>query len=115
MAYSVDLRKKVIEYLGEGHTQRQARDTFHISLSAINKWSQQYYKTGYIGDKPVKRSFRKLDPQRLKACVEEHPDAYQKEMAEELGCSPSAVQKALKKLGITRKKQNNFVNKSRNK
>lgn len=91
-------------YLKSGHTQREARDTFHISLSAINKWSQQYHKTGEIEKKPLNRSFKKLDPEKLKAYVKEHPDAYQKEMAEALGCSPSGIHKALRRLGITHKK-----------
>jgi len=104
MAYSKDLRMKVIGYLEAGHTQRQARDTFRISLSAINKWSQQYHKTGEVEKKPLNRGFKKLDPEKLKAYVKEHPDAYQQEMAEAFGCSRSAVQKALRKLGITYKK-----------
>jgi len=104
VAYSDDLKKKVIEYLGDGHSQREARDSFHISLSAINKWSQQYERTGEMKNKPLNRSFKKLDPEKLKAYVQEHPDAYQKEMAEKFGCSPSAVRKALRKLGITHKK-----------
>ena len=108
MSYSEDLRKKVIEYLNSGYTQREARDTFHISLSAINRWSQQYHKTGELKNKPLNRSFKKLDPEKLKAYVKEHPDAYQQEMAERFGCSRQAVQKALKKLGITRKKTKRY-------
>jgi len=94
--------------LEAGHTQRQARDTFHISLPAINKWNRQYHKTGDVEKKPLNRSFKKLDPEKLKVYVKEHPDAYQKEMAEAFGCSPSAIQKALKKLGITHKKTKRF-------
>jgi len=36
MSYSTDLGEKVIAYLGYGHSQRQAKDTFHVSLSAVN-------------------------------------------------------------------------------
>lgn len=42
MAYSVDLRKKTIEYIEAGHTQRQASATFNINLGTINKWSQHF-------------------------------------------------------------------------
>ncbi|NBK18351.1 hypothetical protein D1157_10805 [Anaerotruncus sp. X29] len=35
----------------------------------------------------------------------EHPDAYPKEIAEEFGCSATAVYLAMKRLKITRKKR----------
>ena len=36
--------------------------------------------------------------------LEENPDAFLKEAAEGFGCSIEAVRKAIKRLGITRKK-----------
>jgi len=56
------------------------------------------------GNQEIKRSFKKIAPLKLKAYVAQHPDAYQKEIAKEFGCAPSAVQKALKRWKITRKK-----------
>lgn len=107
MAYSEDLRKKVIEYLALGHTQREARDVFHISLAAINRWSQLYQKTGKLEDKRPCRSYKKLDPEKLKDYVNEHPDACLKETGEVFGCSGTSVQKAFRRLGITHKKRRN--------
>ena len=49
--------------------------------------------------------FKKIDPDKLKKYIEEHPDAYLREIAEEFGCSVNAVSKALKRLKITRKKR----------
>lgn len=116
MSYSIDLREKVIEYLGDGHTQREARDTFHISLSAVNRWKQLYQKTGNLEDKKACHKFKKLNPTELKAYVQEHPDAYLTEIGDAFGCSDTAVMKALRRLGITRKKRRNAtVNKSRSK
>jgi transposase len=105
MAYSVDLRKKVIEYLSSGHSQREARDVFHISLSAINKWHQQYKQTGKLEDKKPSRSYKKLEPVKLEEYVRDHPDAYLQEIGEAFGCVESSVRKALRRLGITRKKR----------
>ena len=104
MAYSEDLRKKVIEYLGKGHSQREAQRVYGVGLSAINKWHQQYQKTGDLKDPPPRRSFKKLDPEKLTAYVKEHPDAYLKEIGEAFSCSDTAVLKAFKRLGVTRKK-----------
>jgi len=103
MAYSKDLRQKVNEYLDAGHTQREARVVFGISFAAINRW-RKMYRAGDLSDKPVVRSFRKLDPQELQAYVTEHPDAYLAEIGRAFSCSDVAVLKALRRLGITRKK-----------
>ena len=37
--------------------------------------------------------------------LEENPDAFLRETAEEFGCNIEAVRKAIKRLGITRKKR----------
>ena len=48
---------------------------------------------------------QKINPEKLIAYVAEHPDAYQKEIAEEFGCSATAICLAMKRLKITRKKR----------
>lgn len=54
---------------------------------------------------PVKRSFRKVDPEKLKEYVRANPDAYLREIANVFNCSSTAVLKSLNKLNITRKKK----------
>ena len=105
MAYSVELRKKVMEYLSAGHTQREASGVFHISLNTVNKWSQRYQKTGKLADEKPYRTFRKLDPEKLEAYMEAHSDAYLKEIGVVFGCTDMRVHKALKRLKIPRKKR----------
>ena len=103
-----------MEYLDAGHSQREARTTFRISMTAINSWRQKYKKTGEVKDPPRSRRPRKLKPDQLMAYVTSHPDAYQKETGEAFGCSATAVAKAFKRLGITRKKrQKDIKNKTR--
>ncbi len=63
---------------------------------------------GEIKNKPGQHPFKKLDPEKLKTCMERHPDAYLKEIAQEFGCSAPAVLKALRRLGFTRKKSKAF-------
>ena len=65
MAYSIELRKKAIEYLEAGHSQREVRDNFNISLSTINKWHQQYERTGKLEDKKPCRKAKKLKSEVL--------------------------------------------------
>jgi transposase len=108
MAYSEDYRKRVNEYLDEGHTWAEARETFKISMTAISSWRKKHKETGEVKDAPPRRkAFRKLEPEKLLRYVDEHPDAYLKEIGEAFGCSDTAVLKAFKRLGITRKKRQN--------
>ena len=99
-----------MEYLDEGHTWEEARKTFKISMTAISSWRKKYKETGEIKDAPPRRkAFKKLDPEKLRAYVKEHPDAYLKEIGEAFGCSDTAVRKAFKRLGITHKKRRSAI------
>lgn len=116
MAYSEDLRKKVVEYLESGHTQRDARDIFCIDLSTINRWHVLYITTGSLKDIPAVHKPKKLPREQLLDYITAHPDAYLKEIAADFGCSDTAVSKALARYGITRKKKRyDTVNKIQNK
>ncbi len=105
MSYPVKYRERVIGYRQEGHTLEETSKVFKVAISTIRKWEKQIQETGNLTPKVPKRSFKKIDPARLQAYVAQHPDAYQKEIAMEFGCALSAVQKALKRLKITRKKR----------
>ncbi len=105
MSYSTKYRERTIEYRQAGHTLEETHQTFKVSKSTIQKWEQQLKETGDLGKKELHRKFRKIDPEKLKAYVEEHPDAYQSEMAEAFGCSESGIRDALRRHKITRKKR----------
>ena len=104
MSYSKDFRKRTIEYRQAGHTLEETHQVFKVSISAIRKWEQLLEETGDLEKKKLHRVFRKIDPEKLKMYVEEHPDAYQSEMAKEFGCSESGIRDALARYKITRKK-----------
>ena len=105
MSYSKDFRKRTIEYRQAGHTLEETHQVFNVSISAIRKWEQLLEETGDLEKKELHRGFRKIDPEKLKAYVEEHPDAYQSEMAKAFGCSESGIRDALARYKITRKKR----------
>lgn len=105
MSYPVIFRKRTIEYRQEGHTLKETSEAFKVAVCTIEKWEKQLKERGNLEKKELNRPHKKIDPEKLKAYVEEHPDAYQREIAEEFGCSATAIQKAFKRLGITRKKR----------
>ena len=105
MSYSRKYRERTIEYRQAGHSLEETHQIFKVSRSTIQKWEKQLKETGSLEKKELHRSFRKIDPEKLKEYVAEHPDAYQSEMAEEFGCSESGIRDALRRHKITRKKR----------
>ena len=103
MAYSIDLRKKVIKYR-ETHTYEQTYQTFGISKTTIIDWETLLKQTGSLEKRPLNRTHKKIDPVKLTAYILEFPDAYLEEIAEHFGCSATAVFYALKNEKITLKK-----------
>jgi len=105
MSYEKEYRKRTIEYRLSGHTLKETHEIFKVARSTIQKWERQYKRTGSLEKKELHRNFRKIDPNKLKAYVSEHPDAYQSEMAEAFSCSESGIRYALWRYKITRKKR----------
>ncbi len=105
MSYPTKYREPTIEYRKAGHTLEETRQIFKVSISTIRKWEKQWKEEGNLEKKPLHRSYKKVNPEKLKTYVAEHPDAYQKEIAGEFGCSPTAIYLAMKRLKITRKKR----------
>lgn len=105
MSYSVDYRKRTIEYRQEGHTLEETSETFRVAISTIRKWEKQLREQGNLTTKVPERKHRKIPPDQLREYVAKHPDAYQAEIAKHFGCSKSGIQKALAQQKITRKKK----------
>jgi transposase len=105
MAYSIDTRKLVIDYLNNGHTQEEAQSELGVSIPSMTKWRKMLWETGSLADKEPQRNPRKLPDEELKAYIAAHPDAYFTEIAAHFNCSDEGVRKACKRLGITRKKK----------
>lgn len=105
MSKSVDFREAAVAYKLKGHTLKETADVFGVSVSAVGEWVKKYKETGDLSNKPLNRAFKKIDPEKLRAHLKEHPDDTQREIAETFGCCNQAVSKAMKRLGITRKKR----------
>lgn len=105
MSKSIDLREAAVAYHEAGHTIEETAEVFQVGKSTISEWKKKKKETGNLNKKPLNRTFKKIDPEKLKAYVKAHPDATQQEMADEFGCSNQAISKALKRNKITRKKR----------
>jgi transposase len=110
MSYSEDLRERVIGFVRNGGGKTEAARIFSVSRAIVYIWlgteSQKPLKTGPKGP-------HKLDLEKLKQLVKEKPDAYLDELAAELNVSDFAVAYGLKRLGISRKKNQAVHGKNR--
>jgi transposase len=106
MAYSKDVREKVMSYIAKGHTQEEATRVFEISESAIKEWKKLQAETGSLSKKELNRQPRKYTPEKIAEILTKKPDAYLSEIAEQFeNGSISGVQTALKRMKITVKKR----------
>jgi len=108
VAYSQDLRDRVIRARDGGMTTRQTARLFDVSEPWVRRVMQRRRQYGEIH--PRSRggvTVIKVDMERLRRLVEDHPDATIAELHRMLGidCSESAVGRALKRLGLTFKKR----------
>ncbi|MBF0819891.1 transposase [Streptococcus acidominimus] len=106
MAYGIDFRKRVIAYKNSGHSKQETCKVFGISRNTLYLWEKQLETLGTLEISPRKRKPFKIPLDQLEAYVEAHPDAFLREIAEQFNCRPQSVWMALKKIGITLKKDN---------
>jgi transposase len=103
-AYSLDLRNKVISFISQGGSKREAAKMFDIGEDTIYRW-KRLNKLGDISAKKRKDFPTKIPLETLRKYVEKHPDHILKEIGQAVGLSASNVWKHLKKLDLTRKKR----------
>jgi putative transposase len=96
--YSPDLRKRVVAFAKKNGATEAAR-MFNVGRETVYRWlsnSQPKIR--------AKRTPHKLPDAKVLEAVSARPDATLKELASGFNVSPNAVFKALKRLHISRKK-----------
>jgi len=88
------LRERAVCYR-EQHSHKETCEAFGISSSALKAWQKHYAQTGSLEDKPLERTWRKIDPAKLRADVPIHPDDFNDERAQRFGCSGEAIRQTL--------------------
>lgn len=103
--YSVDLRKRVLEYIKETQDKVKASQLFKVGIATIYRWIARKTQTGSVNPSPKKTYKKKIDDQELIAYITKNPDHFLSEIANHFGTSLQAIFYALKRLKITRKKR----------
>ena len=98
--YSRDFREKVLSVMkSEGLSVRITAQRFKMSKTTLMKW-----KHGIIPKTTRNKPTITVNMEALKKDIERYPDAYQYERAERLGSGRGGIYHALKRLGVTYKK-----------
>jgi len=113
MAYSIDLRKRCVEYYVSGNTKEETAKTFQVSTATVSRWRAELRNRGVWENtyKSDSREARKLKFEALKSYVDKNQDAFLYEIGAEFGASGEGVRNALKRYKITRKKRVFFIKK----
>jgi len=103
MSYSIDLPKRVLDFLNTGGSKTEAARLYNVSRTCIYNWLAA--KDPLRCEKPGPRGPHRLDYQALRQQVADFPDQTQVERAAHFGVSKNCILYALRKLNITRKKR----------
>ena len=105
MGYSKALRERVLAYHSAGNSIEKTSEVFKIGTTTISAWKKLLSDTGSLDKKELRRSPRKFESEKLRAYVNENPEATLVEIAKEFGGSKSGAFDALEREKITLKKQ----------
>lgn len=118
VAYSVDLRQKVVEaYKQKEGSMRVLATRFKVSFSFVYGLLKRYSETGSVAPKPhgggQVSKIDKTGEKFLKELIKEHPSLTLEELSLEYSnkfqsVGSSTIERTLKKLKITRKKKSLF-------
>lgn len=105
MAYSLDLRTRVIGFIESGGSISEAARRFKINKSTVYDWLHIKKETQSLTKRPLDRKARKISEAILIERVCENPDMSLKDHAAYFGVRFQSISMALQRLGITRKKR----------
>ena len=101
IAYSLDLRKRVVEFVQKGGSKAEASRRFGVSQWCVFNWLK---RKDLEPRKAPEGHNRRLDWEGLKKHVEEFPDLTLRERAKLFNSSSSQIGYALQKMRVTVKK-----------
>lgn len=104
MAYSLDLRKRVVDFVLSGGSKAEARRRYQISLWCVNDWCSRNFLEP---TKPPGRP-RKMDWSALKIDIQKNPDKLLRERAQEFGVWTNAIWYACGQMKVTHKKNSSL-------
>jgi len=100
MTYGTDYRRRVISFVNEGGSKRDAARLFKVSRETIYAWLE---RGDDLSPRPARTRHRKIDKDALKRHVRAYPDALLRERAAAFNVTPEAVFFALRSMKVVKK------------
>lgn len=104
MHYPIQFRRTVLLRIKEGMSKREAARLFNISPQTLYNW----LKRDDLKPSLAKHRHRKIDKDRLRAHVKEHPQMLLRERAAIFGVSVAGLSYILKAMKIVKKTRNDM-------
>lgn len=104
MAYPVEFKEKAVELANSLNSINRASIILGIAYNVLKSWKEKHDKGEDLKHRSGGKRFEKIDKEKLKDYIDKNPDKFLEEIAEEFGCSKTAIDKALKNMGYTNKK-----------
>lgn len=105
MAYDLDLRIKVIDFIESGGGITKASKIFKVGRATIYRWLGREE----LGATKVETRQRKINRKELEEDVKNNPDMLLKERAKKFGVTPASLCYQFKKMKVTKKKNSYFI------
>jgi transposase len=110
MVYSLDLRKKALSYIENGASLTETSRIFGVTTRTLSNWLQRQ-KQQDLAPKMHGSSPSKIDNDKLRKYIEDHPDSCLREIAKVFSTTLQAIFYACKRLKITLKKRSPSIRK----
>jgi len=97
MYYEEGYREKVIGFLKRGKSESETAEAFGVSRSSIWRWQQLEREQGHFKNRPLKRKYKKVNPEDVNKYIDNHKDVNAVELAEKFKIKTQSMLYILKK------------------
>ena len=104
-AYSIDLRKRVIEYIEEGNNYISASNRYKISRETVRKWYIRYRTEGHYNEKPRKGKKSRIIRSEFENYVKTHSGATLAQIGSHFKMTGRSVHYYMQKFSFAYKKR----------
>jgi transposase-like protein len=102
MAYSNDLKQRVLDFVAAGGGKSEAARRFSVARSTVFVWIDE--PADHVPGRPGPKAGHKIDRQQLRQAVQAQPDLMLKELAQRFDASVNGISRSLMAMGLSRKK-----------
>lgn len=104
-AYSTDLRKKVIEFITQGNTQKLGAQIFNLNKATVNRWWLRHKKEGHINPRKNLGKKPKVTKEDFEIYISQNLNFTTADMGKYFNISSPGAFYWLRKFGFSYKKK----------